>query len=59
MHVGEKECICDIGGNTRKKEATKKAADGWIIFKWILENYDEMLRTGLFWLRIGSNGGLL
>jgi hypothetical protein len=29
---------------------------GWIILKWIL---DRMVWTGLIWLRIGTNGGLL
>lgn len=26
-----------------------------IILKWILERYDEMVRAGLNWLRIGNN----
>jgi hypothetical protein len=30
----------------------------WIILKWILERQDEMVWTGLKWLRIGTSGGL-
>jgi hypothetical protein len=29
---------------------------GWTILKWILERYDGMVRIGLIWLRIGTNG---
>jgi hypothetical protein len=32
---------------------------GWIILKWILERYDGVVWTGLFWLGIGISGGLL
>jgi hypothetical protein len=32
---------------------------GWIILKWILERHDEMVRTGLIWLRIETGGGHL
>jgi hypothetical protein len=34
---------------------------GWIILKWILqlEKEDGVVWTGLIWLRIGTNGGLL
>jgi hypothetical protein len=31
---------------------------GRIILKWILERQDEVVWTGLIWLRIGSSGGL-
>jgi hypothetical protein len=27
--------------------------------KFIFQKYDAIVRTGLIWLRIGSNGGLL
>jgi hypothetical protein len=32
---------------------------GWIILRWILKRYDEMGRTGLIWLRIGTGGRLI
>jgi hypothetical protein len=32
---------------------------GWIILKWISGRYYEVVCTGLIWLRIGTNGGLL
>jgi hypothetical protein len=31
----------------------------WTILNWILEREDEMVWTGLIWLRIGTTGGLL
>jgi hypothetical protein len=30
-----------------------------IILKWILERWDEVVWTGVIWLRIGTSGGLL
>jgi hypothetical protein len=33
-----------------------QCVDVWIILKWILEQYDEVV---LIWLRIGTGGGLL
>jgi hypothetical protein len=36
-----------------------QALAGWIILRWILERYDAVVWTGLFWLRIGTTGGLL
>jgi hypothetical protein len=32
---------------------------GWTILKWILERQDEIVWSGLIWLRIGTSGGLL
>jgi hypothetical protein len=32
---------------------------GWIILAWILERWDEVMSTGLVWLRIGTGGELL
>jgi hypothetical protein len=31
----------------------------WIILKWILERYDEMVWIGLIWLMILTSGKLL
>jgi hypothetical protein len=28
---------------------------GWIMLKWILERWDEVVWTGLSWLRIGTS----
>jgi hypothetical protein len=47
--VGKKRCAWRIF--VRKKEN--------IVLKWISERYDEMLWTGLIWLRTVTNGGLL
>jgi hypothetical protein len=33
--------------------------DGRIILKWIFKKWDERAWTGLIWLRIGTDGGLL
>jgi hypothetical protein len=30
-----------------------------IILKWALEKYDEVVWTGLIWIRIRTSGGLL
>jgi hypothetical protein len=32
---------------------------GWITLGWILERWDEVMWTGLVWLRIGTGGELL
>jgi hypothetical protein len=42
----------------RDQEADQDIS-GRIILKWILERYDEVVLTGLIWLRIGTSGGLL
>jgi hypothetical protein len=31
----------------------------WIILGWILERRDEVMWTGLVWLRLGTGGELL
>ena len=33
--------------------------NGSVILKLILKNWDGEAKTGLIWLRIGTNGGLL
>jgi hypothetical protein len=32
-------------------------ADGRIILRWIVRKWDDGVRTGLSWLRIGTGGG--
>jgi hypothetical protein len=32
---------------------------GRIIVKWILQEHDRIIWTGLIWLRIGTRGGLM
>jgi hypothetical protein len=32
---------------------------GWIILRWILDGYNEVVWTVLVWLRIGTSRGLL
>jgi hypothetical protein len=42
--------------NGREKEHVGKSkvdVGGWIILVWILESWDEVMWTGLVWLRIG------
>jgi hypothetical protein len=36
-----------------------KPEGGRIILRWILERWDEVVRTGLIWLRIGTSGSAL
>jgi len=31
--------------------------DGRVILKWIFKKWNGEARTGLLWLRIGTNGG--
>jgi hypothetical protein len=50
--MNAEECIWDIGGKTRKKEATSNKTGVRIILKWILEKYDGVLWTGLIWVRV-------
>jgi hypothetical protein len=46
---------------------SQKERDHWedldvgemIIFRWILEQYDEVVWTAFIWLRIGTSGRLL
>ena len=48
-------------GNLRKKERDHLEdlnLDVGIIFKWVLKKWDGQSWTGLFWLRIGTVGGL-
>jgi hypothetical protein len=54
MHVG-------LWYESQKKGVHYEDQDvnGWIILKWILERYDGVVWTGLIWLRIGINGGLM
>jgi hypothetical protein len=58
-HGGEKECIEDFGGKARRDHYEDLDVGGRIILKWILERQDEMVWTGLIWLRIGTSGGPL
>jgi len=34
-------------------------ADGRIILRWILRKWEEVVRSGWSWLRIGTGGGHL
>jgi len=38
-----------LGRNRRRREGD---------IKWIFKKWDEKVRTGLIWLRIGTGGGL-
>jgi hypothetical protein len=49
-----------FGGKPSRKEIIRIPRLGeWIILKWILEKHDEVVCTGLIWLRIGSSGEFL
>jgi hypothetical protein len=45
-------------GKARRKDLYEDIG-GWIILGWILERWDEVMLTGLVWLRIGTGGELL
>jgi hypothetical protein len=47
-------------GNLRERDHLVEAGvDGRIILTCIFRNWDEEVRTGSSWLRIGTNGGHL
>jgi hypothetical protein len=46
--------------NQRERDHKKdQDVGGWIILGGILERWDEVMWTGLVWLRIGTGGELL
>jgi hypothetical protein len=46
-------------GKAERKGSLGRPRRRWIIIERILEKLDEMVRTELIWLRIGTSGGLL
>jgi hypothetical protein len=45
-------------GKPEGKRLLRPNVNGWIILKWILEEYHGVMWTGLIWRRIGTSGGL-
>jgi hypothetical protein len=57
---GEEEGVQVIGGKSGGKEPLgRPRRRRWIILGWILERWDRVMWTGLFWLRIETVGELL
>jgi hypothetical protein len=48
-----------VGKQEGKRPLGNPDIGGWTILRWILERKNEMVWTGLIWLRIGTSGGLL
>jgi hypothetical protein len=46
-------------GNLRELRCGDPGVDGRIILRWTLKKWDMVVRTGLGWLRIGTDCGLL
>jgi hypothetical protein len=47
-------------GDLRERDQLENlGTNGRIILKWISSNWDGEAWTGLIWLRIGTDGGLL
>jgi hypothetical protein len=42
-----------------KRPLGRHGLGGRIILKWMLEQYDGVVWTGLIWIRIWTSGGLL
>jgi len=59
--MGAKEIYANIWqGNLKERSHLEDLdIDARIIPKWISKKQDGKMWTGLIWLRIGSNGGLL
>jgi hypothetical protein len=57
---GEERCIQGLWRNLRERGPLEdRCLDGRIILRWILRKGDGRAWTGLIWLRIGTDGGLL
>jgi hypothetical protein len=48
-----------VGKLERKGHLGNLGVYGKVVLKWILEKRGVKMWTGLIWLKIGSNGGLL
>jgi hypothetical protein len=48
-----------VGYTAEKDHEEEEDIKGRIMLKWILGTFDEVLTTGLIWLRIGTSAGLL
>jgi hypothetical protein len=47
-----------VGKPEGKRPLRNQDVGGWIILRGILERWDGVMWTGLFWLRIGTGGEL-
>jgi hypothetical protein len=57
--MGRREMHIAYWSESQEKSLKDQDVGGWIILKWMLERYDGVVWTGLIWLGIGTNGGLL
>ena len=58
--VGRRNTPRVVTGNLKERHYLEdQTIDGWVILKCVLERQDVRAWTGLIWLRIGKNGGLL
>jgi hypothetical protein len=55
--TGEKRNACKIltGKSEGKGPLGRESVYVWVILKWILEEWDRVVSTGLIWLKIGTN----
>jgi hypothetical protein len=61
MYVGRERCVQGSGwGNLKERYRWgEQGVDGRIILEWIFKKWDVGVRTGLGWLRTGTDGGRL
>jgi hypothetical protein len=61
-HVWGRREVCTglwLGNQGERDHWGDPDVDGRIILGWIFKKWDEGVRTGLGWLRIGKGGGRL
>jgi hypothetical protein len=50
---------CWLGDLRERDYLEEISVDGRIILRWVFKKWNVGTWTGLFWLRIGTGGGLL
>ena len=54
-----KDTVFGLGNVRERDHLGNPVVDGRIILRWIFRKWEEVVRTGWSWLRIGTGGGHL